>query len=88
MIPEANKTHYRGVSCFRCRTPIAVSVKILGLQDEVSYREKNVVFSFPLRCRACEEESVYAANDIQRFEGEPETRRSRQYPLRSKAAKA
>lgn len=88
MILEANKAHYRGVSCFRCRTPIPVSVKILDLQDEVSYRKKNVIFSFTLRCRACEEESVYAATDIQRFEGEPKTRRTHQYPLRSRAAKA
>ena len=88
MILEANKAYYRGVSCFRCGTPIPVSVKILSLQDEVSYRERNVAFSFPLRCRACEEEWVYSATTIQEFGGKPETRRSRQYPQRSKTANA
>ena len=88
MILQANKAHYRGVSCSRCGTPIPVSLKVLRKQDEVNNEEASVALTFTLRCRACEEESVYAVAEIHEFEGEPKTRGSRQYPPRSRAAKA
>ena len=88
MILEANKTHYRGVSCFRCGTPIPVAAKVHNLQDEVNDKETNAALSFSLRCRACEEESVYVVAAIQEFEGEPRTRHRRPHPPRSRSAKA
>jgi hypothetical protein len=84
MILEANKARYLGVSCLRCGSPTPVSAKVRSLPDEFT----NASLSFALRCRACEEESVYALSEIQEFEGEPKTRRSRQYLSRSRAAKA
>jgi hypothetical protein len=81
MILEANKAHYLGVSCLRCGAPIPVSVKHSS-PDEIT----NASLSFTLRCRACEEESVYALSEMKKFEGEPKTRRSRQYPPRSAKA--
>lgn len=84
MILEANKARYLGVSCLRCGAPIPVSAKVGSLPDEFT----NASLSFTLRCRACEEESIYPVSKIQEFEGEPKTRRSRQYPPRSRAAKA
>jgi hypothetical protein len=88
MILETNTTHYRGMFCFRCGTPIPVAAKVHNLQDGVNDKETNAALSFTLRCRACEEESVYAVATIQEFEGEPRTRHLRPHPPRSRSAKA
>jgi hypothetical protein len=88
MILEANKSHYRGVSCARCGTPIPISAKVHSLQDEVDNEETNAARSFTSRCRCCEEESIYTVTAIQEFEGEPRTRRLRPHPPRSRTAKA
>ena len=86
VILEANKAHYRGVSCSRCREPIPVSSKVLSLQNEANAKETNAARTFALRCRVCDEEGVYAVTHIQNFEGEPLTRRFRQHAVRSRAA--
>jgi len=74
VIQEPTDNHYRGVACLRCRETIPVSTKLANLGDERNRPETNAIHSFPLRCRACEEEGVYAVADVHDFEGEP-TRR-------------
>lgn len=73
MISELTKS-YRGVLCSRCGEPIAVSAKIVSLQDEQEYRETNAPRAFALRCKLCESEGVYAINNVQGFDGEPRNR--------------
>ena len=76
MIAEATKK-YRAVLCRRCNEPIAVSSRVVSLQDELEYNETDAPGGFVARCRICEHESVYAIRDVQRFDGEPRKRTSR-----------
>ena len=76
MIAELLK-NYRGVSCRRCNQPIAISSKVVSIQDEIERRETLVPYSFVLRCKLCECEKVYTLDDVQRFTGEPRCRISR-----------
>jgi RNase P subunit RPR2 len=69
--------NYHGVLCNRCREPIPVSAKTARLQDEPELADPQVARAFTLRCRACDEESIYAARDIRTFDGEPRARTSR-----------
>jgi hypothetical protein len=78
VIQESTHNHYRGVACARCRETIPVSSKLANLGDERNRPETNAIHSFPLRCRAYEEEGVYAVADVRDFEGEPTRRRSRE----------
>jgi hypothetical protein len=75
VIEEFKKSHFRGVSCSRCRARIPVSAKVARLQEELNLENTNAARTFALRCRSCEEEGVYAVANIQDFEGEPEPRR-------------
>ena len=59
MIHEATHDVYRGVLCFRCMEPIPVSSKLAGPWGESNCQELNPTYSFPLRCRVCEEEGIY-----------------------------
>jgi hypothetical protein len=66
LIQEAPATHYRGVLCHRCGQPIPISETVTRLKDQLH--------SFPLRCRNCKKEAIYALSDIQQCEGEPNAR--------------
>lgn len=70
------KKHYRGVVCSRCREAIPVFSRATALRDELQSGGADALrdakpFSFTLRCNVCHEESVYAASEIQDFDGEP-----------------
>ena len=75
MIHEPTNDNYRGVTCFQCTEPIPVSVKLAGPCSESNCEESNATYSFPLRCRVCEEEGIYLVSDVHDFEGEPTPRR-------------
>jgi hypothetical protein len=77
MIQEAVKHSYRGVRCLSCLQPIPLPGILLRMDQ--SLREAGAVQEHPtrvfsLRCRACEKEKPYRANDIVEFEGEPRAR--------------
>jgi len=65
---------YRGVSCLRCGEPIAVSAKVVSLQDEIESKETNVPHTFVVRCKLCEYEDVYLISAVKNFDGEPRKR--------------
>jgi hypothetical protein len=86
MFDEIKKVHYRGVLCSKCHEPIPVFSRASALRDELQSGAADPLrdakpFSFALRCNVCHEESVYAAGEIQDFEGEPR-RQSRSTPSR------
>jgi hypothetical protein len=74
MVTESTKRNYRGVFCGRCRAPIPVSSKVVRQEDEIENEELNAPYTFPLRCRHCEQEGIYAMSDVQKFDGEPRAR--------------
>jgi len=62
---------YAGVFCHRCREPIAVCAKVVGLLDEIENEQTNLPYTFVARCKLCEYECVYVISDVRTFEGEP-----------------
>jgi L-lactate utilization protein LutB len=89
MIQEMTRAHYLGVLCSRCNERIPVPTKTALLyeelkQGEVSEGQEPVNRAMTLRCKACDEESVYGSNEILEFEGSPRVRTSE----RTRAAKA
>lgn len=76
MIAELKKSH-RAVPCRHCNEPIAVSLKVVSLQDEIENRETNVAYTFTARCKMCEYESIYGIRDVRSFDGQPRKRTSK-----------
>jgi len=79
MIQEMTRAHYLGVLCSRCNERIPVPTKTALLyeelkQGEVSDSQDTKSRAFTLRCKACNEEGVYAVKEIQEFEGSPRVR--------------
>jgi hypothetical protein len=79
MIQELTRAHYLGVLCSRCNARIPVPKKAAVLYEEVQHGEVSEAQdvtsrAFTLRCKACNEEGVYAMEAIQEFEGPPRVR--------------
>lgn len=81
MIQELTQAHYLGVLCSRCYARIPVPKKATALYEEVTNGEmiegQDVKSrAFTLRCKACDEEGVYALEAVREFEGPPRVRSS------------
>lgn len=81
MIQEVTQVHYLGVLCSRCCARIPVPKKAAVLYEEVSHGEMSESQdvksrAFTLRCKACDEEGVYATEAMREFEGPPRVRSS------------
>ncbi len=79
MIQEISQIHYLGVVCSRCCARIPVPKKAAALYEEVKHGEMSEgqdvkSRAFTLRCKACDEEGVYAMEAIREFEGPPRAR--------------
>jgi hypothetical protein len=76
---ESEKNSYLGVVCSHCGAAIPVTGKPAKLHQQRpgmdSCIEEANTKSFPLRCKACEKEGVYAIKQISGFDGVPKTRR-------------
>jgi len=72
---------FHGVSCVKCREPIRVSSKVVGLLDAIEQGDTNLPHTFETRCKLREFESLYVVSDIQIFQGE-----ARRQALRTQAA--
>jgi len=81
MIQEITRSNYLGVLCSRCNERIPVPKKTALLYEELKHSEVSdsqdvKSRAFTLRCKACDEEGVYAVKEIQEFEGPPRVRAS------------
>jgi len=81
MIQEIRHVNYLGVLCSRCYARIPAPRKAVVLYEEVKHGEASEVQdsisrAFTLRCKACDEEGVYAMEAMQEFEGPPRVRSS------------
>ncbi len=79
MIQEITQIHYLGVLCSRCKERIPVPKRAAALYEELKHREAGSdqdtkSRAFTLRCKACDEESVYGIEEIREFEGSPRVR--------------
>jgi hypothetical protein len=86
MIQEITQSRYLGVLCSRCQERIPVTKRAAALylrlqQGTLSDTEELSTTAFTIRCKACDEESVFGVDKVREFEGPARTRRS-------KAAKA
>jgi hypothetical protein len=79
MIQEITRAHYLGVLCSRCEERIAAPMKAAALYEELKHgktseSQDSISRAFTIRCKACNEEGVYAMGAIREFEGLPRGR--------------
>lgn len=79
MIHEITQRHYWRVLCSRCTERIPVPKRAAVLYDEltngeVSGGQDNKSREFTLRCKVCDQESVYGVVETQGFEWPPKVR--------------
>ncbi len=91
MIQEITQNKYPGVLCSRCKEPIPVAKRVAVLyeeikRDELTDREDVKSGAFTLRCRACDEESVYGTEEVREFDGPPRVRTSERKRAASSAS--
>jgi hypothetical protein len=88
MNQEITQQSYRGVLCKSCRQPIPLPGILIKMElavndDEPGSTQEHHARVFSLRCRACEREKPYRANEVVDLEGAPRTRVSRACITRS-----
>ena len=79
MIQEITQATYLGVLCSRCNERISVPRKTAERYTELKHSEASESQdaksrALTLRCKACDEEGVYAMEAIREFEGPPRVR--------------
>lgn len=79
MIQEVTQSQYPGVPCSRCKEPIPVPKRVAALYGQLKHADLADEHdpksrAFTLRCRACNEESVYAVDEIREFDSPPRAR--------------
>ena len=79
MIQEITRSNYLGVLCSRCNERIPVPRKTAELHEELKHSEVSEnqdakSRAFTLRCKACDDEGVYAMEAIRELEGMPRAR--------------
>jgi hypothetical protein len=80
---ELAKAYYPRVVCSYCGQGIPVTGKAAKLYDSWKLSgtdDRSKTRSFPLRCRACEEESVYSVDEIKEFQDRPKLDSKRFHP--------
>jgi hypothetical protein len=88
MIQEITQVQYLGVLCSRCNARIPAPKTAAALYEEVKHGEVSEgqdvkSRAFTLRCKACDEEGVYAMEAIREFEGPPRVRAERHKTARA-----
>jgi hypothetical protein len=81
MIQEITQSSYLGVLCSRCEERIPVPRSTAVLYEELKRSEGSEgqdakSRAFTLRCKVCNEESVYGVKEVLEFEGSPRLRTS------------
>ena len=71
MTEAVTELRYKAVLCRRCRQPIPVPAIVNRMRAE----EQDVERVFTVRCRVCENESLYHSRQVIDVEGEPKARR-------------
>ena len=73
------KESYRGVICIHCHqpTPLPLDADHKHKKFDQQDSDEFLIFSNPLRCRACHGEAVYSPKDVREFDGQPRKRASR-----------
>jgi hypothetical protein len=93
MIQEITQSHYLGVLCSRCKERIPVPNRCAVVYEkpehgEVSDDQDVRSRAFTLRCKVCNEESVYGVKEILEFQGPPRVRTSERKPASTARASA
>jgi len=88
MIQEITQAQYLGVLCSRCNARIPAPKKTAELYEEIKHGEVSEgqdvkSRAFTLRCKACNEEGVYAMEAIREFEGLPRVRAEKRKTTRA-----
>jgi len=73
---ETQNQKYRGVRCFSCGQPIAISPSLVNRENAARTAHPNLhaealLSLFNLRCRACSKENFYRVSEIVDIEGTP-----------------
>jgi hypothetical protein len=81
MVAESEKISYPGVVCSHCGATIPVTGKLAKLRERnkesSADSEESQTQAFPIRCKACDKESISSVDRIREFDGKPKLPRQR-----------